>query len=212
MSMVTPTEVADRDGTTPQRVTKWARKFAAAGQLDVEHDSRGRIARFDVAQFDALYQRFRDPVKVRTKTALVGADSDDGARDGDRAEDGDDSLGEGQRRKIWLEVEQRQLALREKRGELVPMTNFIEHVNTVGSIVLSALDGILEETEELAAAVGRDGEHGLRIALRQALDRARHRMADEFERLAALTPKMENDEALFLDGVSHDAMNDADAA
>jgi DNA-binding MarR family transcriptional regulator len=51
-SMCTPAQVAARDGTTPQRVTKWVRKLAANGQIEVERDDRGRIARFSVAQFD----------------------------------------------------------------------------------------------------------------------------------------------------------------
>jgi DNA-binding MarR family transcriptional regulator len=177
-SMCTPAQVAARDGTTPQRVTKWVRKLAANGQIEVERDDRGRIARFSVAQFDRLYERHRDPTKVRTKPRTLHTartDSDEGA----------ESLAEARRRVTWLDVERRRLELAERKAELVSVESVVAATHTCGAIMVEAIEGLAGCAEDLHVAAHRDGEQGVRILLKKIAHDMRTKIADAFDAIAA---------------------------
>lgn len=60
--MVTAKEVAERDGLSPQAVTKQVRKLAGQG-MPVERDGRGRIARFSLAWYDDAREQTGDSIK-----------------------------------------------------------------------------------------------------------------------------------------------------
>ena len=188
--MWTPGEVAERDGTSTQRVTSWVRRFAAAGQLEIQRDNKGRIAKFNIAQFDQLYERCWDLTRIRRgNKARVDKLADAAGSDTEYAAVHDGSLTEARRRVTWLDVERRRLDLAQRKGELLTTESVVAATNEAGAVVVESIDGLDRNAEGLNEAAQRDGENGVRTLLRKIAHDLRTKLADTFDTMAA---EMEN--------------------
>ena len=153
--MMTAGEIAGRDGVTPQAVTKKFRELAERG-LEVERDTRGRITKANVAQYDLLRDRVGDPSKdqrpPREEEPAPLADPQ--------------SYDEALRKKTWYEAERKRLELEEQIGTLVRVAEIEESIDTCAEAIAAVVRRLQSETDGLATAVTRDGVHGLRVALK----------------------------------------------
>ncbi len=189
--MQTPAEVAERDGVSKQAVTKTVRKLARDKALEVERDERGRIVRFNVAQYDFLRGKVGDPSKDQRPeksepAAPAPADSRAGYND-------------ALTQKTIYEAEQRRLALDEQIGKLVRVDELSAAVSECGAAITASIGQLQNATDALATAMAQSGTHGLRVELKKIENRIRGEIADSLSALAQLAPaKPAEDQSLAL--------------
>jgi predicted ArsR family transcriptional regulator len=176
--MMTAGEIAQRDGVTPQAVTKKFRELAERG-LEVERDARGRISKANVVQYDLLRDRVGDPSKdqrpQREEEPTLAADPQ--------------SYDEALRKKTWYEAERKRLELEEQVGALIKVAEIEQAIDACAEAIAAVVRRLQSETDALATAVTRDGVHGLRVALK------------------ALETRMLADIATALDGIAEGRAN-----
>lgn len=174
--MWTPQQIADRDGTSKQAVTAKARKLATDHGLIVERDGRDRIIKLNVVQFDKLRGKFADPShaqapKAKTAKAAPAADSRD----------------EAMRLQAWTDAERSRLALDELKSQLLRADKINAAVDAAGDAIANIIDRLSNSADDLAAAVARDGSHGLRVALTAEAVRLRREIAAALRGIAPST-------------------------
>lgn len=154
--MVTAGEVADRDGVSPQAVTKMVRGLATKHDIPIERDGRGRIARFSLAHYDHLRGQFSSSEKVAAA----------------RKEDAPPSLSsssrdEALRQEAWLKVGREKLRRQEHIGQLIRADRTRDALAICGREIQSLVARLQNRADDMALAVSREGAHGLRVLLRQ---------------------------------------------
>ena len=175
--MWTAQQIADRDKISKQAVTKQVRRLADEHGLAVERDGRGRITKLNVVQYDALRQRFGDASKVqapkqpKAEARMPAADSRD----------------EAMRRSAWIEAERARLSLDELTGKLVRVADIAAAIAACGEAIAEIIDRLPNAADDLAAAVARDGSHGLRQALAGEAHRLRVEIANKLKAVASRT-------------------------
>jgi len=180
--MWTVSRVAERDGVSKQAVSKKVRALAEKHGLSVNRDGQGRIVSFNVAEYDHLRGRFDDPSKSQAP-----------AKTDTPASNQSETYDEAVRQKTWLEAEKRRLELAEIKGELVRVGKVTDAVVRSFEQINRIIDRLPSATDELAAAVAKDGGHGLRVALKNLSGRMRGDIADALETIAAGEPLQERD-------------------
>jgi hypothetical protein len=175
--MQTPAEVAERDGVSKQAITKTVRKLADGKSLEVERDERGRIVRFNVAQYDFLRGKVGDPSKDQRPEQPDPPPTDSRAGYNDAI-----TL------KTQYEAETKRLALDEQIGKLVRVEELSAAVNECGAAIAASIGQLLNATDALATAMAQSGTHGLRVELKKIENRIRREIADSLSALAQLAP------------------------
>lgn len=177
--MQTPAELAARDGVSKQAITKTVRKLAEEKALEVERDDRGRIVRFNVAQYDFLRGKVGDPSKdqrpEKPEPSTAPADSRAGYND-------------ALTQKTIYEAETRRLALEEQIGKLVRVEELSDAVSECGATIAASIGQLQNATDALATAMTQNGVHGLRVELKKIENRIRGEIADSLAALAHLAP------------------------
>jgi hypothetical protein len=170
-------QIAERDQISKQAVSSRARRLMAESGLYVETDSRGRITRLNVVQYDSLRQRFGDAAKAKAPKPKAAAPMPAA-----------DSRDEAMRRQAWIEAERARLSLDELTGKLVRVAAVADAVATCGDKIAEILDRLPNVADDLAAAVARDGSHGLRQALGGEAHRLRAEIANALRAVTGTAP------------------------
>lgn len=176
--------IAERDGVSREAVLKLARDYAEHQALPVERDGRGRISAINVVAYDLIRARVGDPSKVQTRAPA----SPPPGRDLD-------SYDEALRQKTWHEAERRRLELAVMKGDLLRKDRLEVALSTAGEAIVRALDRLPQAANDLAIAVARDGEHGLRTALKALALKLRADIATALGTLAEAAPATDEDAA-----------------
>ncbi|MCG6115091.1 MAG: hypothetical protein MEQ84_07815 [Mesorhizobium sp.] len=158
--MVTPGEVAARDGVTKAAVTKMVRRFVEQHALPVERDARDRIARFSLAHYDHIRGEFSSSEKV------VAARKDEAPRSTPGVHSSQ-SRDEALRQEAWLKVGREKLRRQEEIGQLLRADQTRQALTVCGREIQSLVTRLQNRADDMALAVGREGVHGLRVLLRQ---------------------------------------------
>lgn len=172
-------DVALRDGVSKQAVSKKVKALAEKHGLSVERNAQGHVVRLNVAEYDHLRGRFDDPSKDQRPEAPSPK------RGGSASRDHAESYDEALRQKTWHEAEKRRLELAELKGELIPVAAVADAVIACHEAISRVIDRLPSFTDDLAAAVAKDGAHGLRVELRKVAVRMRGDVADALESLAS---------------------------
>lgn len=170
--LATVSEIATRDGVSKQAVSKKVKALIEHG-LAVERDARGNVARVNVAQYDFLRGRHDDP----SKDQRPQAPAEPPARDLNSYE-------EALRQKTWYEATRKGLELDEQIGELVRADEIEAAATDCGAEITAIVRRLQNDADNLAAAVARDGAHGLRVALKQVENRMLDEIADALSALS----------------------------
>ncbi|UZE51112.1 MarR family transcriptional regulator [Rhodopseudomonas sp. P2A-2r] len=173
--MATVSEIANRDGISKQAVSKKVKALIDLG-LAVERNERGDVGRVNVAQYDFLRGKHDDPSKNQRPGAQTQQPP---ARDMESYE-------EALRKKTWYEAERKGLELAEQRGDLVRVADLAAATGDCGEEIVAVLRRLSDEADALAAAVTRDGVHGMRVALKAIENRMMVEVADKLAALARL--------------------------
>ncbi len=167
-------QIAARDGVSKQAVSRKVGELIEHG-LTVERDRLERVTAVNVAEYDLLRGRTADPSKAQAP--------------GGNAPKSNESYDEALRQKTWLEAERRRLELGELKGELLRTSAVAEAVIACGAAIAKACDRLPGAADDLAAALSREGVHGVRVLLKQIAVRQRTEIADALAAIAAEAPK-----------------------
>jgi hypothetical protein len=165
-------EIADRDGVSKAAVSKKVAQLVERHSLQVERDQLGRVARVNVADYDRLRGKTDDPSKVQAPGRVAAPPS---------PAEPNETYDEALRQKTWHEAERRRLEVEEIKGNLLRREAVREALGRCGDELAQIFDRLEAAADDLAAAVARDGTHGLRVALKEF---ARRQRADAAQALA----------------------------
>lgn len=182
--MWAPARIAERDGVTREAVLKLARDYVEDHALAVDRDARGRISTINVVAYDLIRSRIGDPSKAQTRQRPAAP-----AHLTDL-----NSYDEALRQKTWHEAEKRRLELAELKGALVRKDRLQGAVLLCGEEIVRVLDRLPQAANDLAIAVAKDGEHGLRTALKALASRLRSDVATALSNIAAGAPAHDEDD------------------
>jgi len=98
-----------------------------------------------------------------------------------------DSRDEAMRRLAWMEAERARLSLDELSGKLVRVADIAAAIAACGEAIAEIIDRLPNAADDLAAAVARDGSHGLRQALAGEAHRLRVEIANKLKAVASRT-------------------------
>ncbi|MGY6709720.1 MAG: hypothetical protein ACXIVF_15480 [Rhizobiaceae bacterium] len=158
--MVTPGDVAERDGVSKAAVTKLVRRFVEQHGLPVERDARKRIVRFSLAHYDHIRSEFSSSEKVAAARREEAAPSA-------KPIAGSQSRDEALRQEAWLKVGREKLRRQEEIGQLLRADKTRQAITVCGREIQSMVARLQNRADDMALAVGREGVHGLRVLLRQ---------------------------------------------
>jgi len=179
--MMSIADLAARDGVSKPAVSRRVKQLRERG-LQVELDVQGRVGSVNSVQYDELKARFADPSKAQAPAALpVPIPSGE-------------SYEEALRQKTWTEAERNRLKLREEQGRLVPVDRLADALAQAAEKIVRSVDLVLNDVDDLAAAVAKEGTAGLRMALKKITLRLKGEMADALSSIAADAPEHELDE------------------
>lgn len=179
--MMSIADLAARDGVSKPAVSRRVKQLREIG-LQVELDGQGRVALVHAVQYDELKARVADPSKAQAPTHLQTPIP--------TGETYDEAL----RQKTWTEAERAKIRLLEEQGKLVRVDQLTDALAQAGEKIVRAVDLILNDVDDLAAAVAKDGASGLRAALKKVAHRLKNDMADALSSIAAAAPEHEADE------------------
>lgn len=184
-------DIAARDGVTTMAVSKAVAKLVAEHGLDVDRDTRGRVSAVNLAQYDHL--RGKDNAgRVRGAATAAGDRTPRASSTSD--------YNEALTAKTRYESEKRRLEVEELKGELVRVAAVADAAVQIAAQLARLIDQLPNESDHIAAAVQKDGEHGARVELKRIGHRWRNRMADllaelaEGDALATAKPEHVDDE------------------
>lgn len=180
--MLSVAELATRDQVSKPAVSRRVKQLRERG-LQVELDAQGRVAKINAAQYDELKSRFADPSKAQAPAP----------RHVDEIVS--ESYDEALRQKTWTEAERARLRLLEEQGKLVRVEQLADALAQAGEKIVRSVDLVLNDVDDLAAAVAKEGAAGLRIALKKITFRLKGEMAEALSAIAADAPETEPDEA-----------------
>lgn len=181
-------EIADRDGVSKPAISRKVKQLVDRHGLQVERDEQGRVARVNVAEFDHLRGRFGDPSKAQASRPIASPAPPENSPPASS-----ESYDEALRQKTWHEAEKRRLEVAELKGELVRRAKVAADTNICASEVIRVVDRLPNAADTLAAAVARDGVHGLRVALKKLAAAVRNDIAAAFGALASGAPATDQD-------------------
>ncbi len=173
--MRTAAEIAARDGVSKQAVSKSIQSIIAASpEVPVERDGRGRVTKISLPHYDHHRERFMNPAKM-AKPAPKEADPD--------------SFEEARRQNEWIKVQREKIRLDEEVLSLVRADKHHEAIKIVEREICLVVDRLPNTAEELAAAVSKEGVHGVRVLLRNIAFEMANEIADRLEAIAADAPE-----------------------
>lgn len=179
--MMSIADLAARDGVSKPAVSRRVKQLREIG-LQVELDGQGRVALVHSVQYDELKARVADPSKAQAPTQLQTPIP--------TGETYDEALCQ----KTWTEAERAKIRLLEEQGKLVGVDQLTDALAQAGQKIVRAVELILNDVDDFAAAVAKDGASGLRAALKKVAHQLKNDMADAPSSIAAAAPEHEADE------------------
>lgn len=170
--MLSVAELAERDQVSKPNVSRRVKQLRELG-LQVELDAQGRVAAVNSVQYDELRGRHDDPSKAQAPARTAGLPVNG------------ESYEEALRQKTWIEAERSRLQLAAAQGKVVPVDELADALSVAGERIVRAVDLLLNDGDDLAAAVAKEGVAGLRGHLKKIVHRMRGEIADALSAIAA---------------------------
>lgn len=176
--MLTIGELATREGVSAPAVSRRVKQLREKGLL-VETDVQGRVTAVNSVQYDELRGRFADPSKAQAPKPLDAPVSE--------------SYEEALRQKTWTEAERSRLRLEEDKGQLVRVDRLADALSVAGGQIVQSIDRIMASSDDLAAAVAKDGTAGVRAELKKLSHRIKTDVAEALAAIAGTVPDTEDE-------------------
>jgi phage terminase Nu1 subunit (DNA packaging protein) len=171
--MLSVAEIARRDGVKKSGVSRRIKQLRDAG-LHVELDAQGRVAKVNSVQYDELRGRYGDPSKAQAPRAAIELPVPE-----------NESYEEARRQLTWIDAERAKLKLEAEQGLYVKVEDLEGALLAIGEEIVGTVDRLTQTCDDLAAAVARDGVHGLRAALKKLAFEMKTDIADALSKIAA---------------------------
>lgn len=166
--MLSIADLATRDGVSKPAVSRRVKQLRDRG-LTVELDGQGRVALVHAVQYDELKARVADPSKAQAPPMLR-----EPIPSGETYE-------EALRQKTWTEAERNRLKFEEEQGKLVRVEELADALAQAGEKIARSVDLVLNDVDDLAAAVAKEGAIGLRTELKKIIHRLKGEIANALE-------------------------------
>jgi hypothetical protein len=167
-------EIARIKRRSKQAISKRVAVLAADGKLTTRK-GEGGTKLVNLAAYNLAIGETGDPAK---ELALETAADADAPATSDTAAPAQPGYRDAQTRKTQFEADLRELELRQKLGELVPLADVKEADEQIAAIIVRVLERKLTRVDELAAAVGQNGAQGCRAKLKEIIREERLAIAD----------------------------------
>jgi hypothetical protein len=163
---LTITELAELKGVGKSTISEQVAALVAAGKVTLR-PGKGRAKLVNVAAFDVGRGQVADPAKeLAAETRLLPIEPEaPGTAPGATPSGG--AYRDAQTRKTQYEADLREIELKEKLGELVPVAEVAAAANGAAEAIVRVIDRISSHAEAIAAAVGKDGPAGARAKLKE---------------------------------------------
>jgi len=178
-------QLAERDGVSKAAISRKVKQLVARHGLEVERDDQGRVGAVNSVQYDMLRGRVDDPSKAqapaRATTPRAPADAPPIVNK--------ESYDEALRLKTWVDFERQRFALAKDKQEYLRAAGVADAAVECGAKIARIIDRLPTAADEIAAVVGRDGVHGVRVALKEMASRMRTEVANALSQLAVDAPE-----------------------
>ncbi|WP_022722956.1 hypothetical protein [Rhodopseudomonas sp. B29] len=151
-------DIARQKGKSRQAIAKRVAGLVEAGLVDTKPGGDGTKL-VNLAQFDRAIGDTGDAVKEGAAQSRAEADIAP-------AGDGSPALRDHQARAAQYTADLKFLDLEERLGRLVPIVDVTDGANRAAELIIREIDRLPSHAETLAAAVGKDGPQGARVALK----------------------------------------------
>jgi DNA-binding IscR family transcriptional regulator len=175
------TDLAKAQKVSKQALSKRVLRLEGQGLLTTKLGPRGQKL-VNVGEFDRVAEETLDAKQAQNGRKSRAAAPDDG---------GDDFfspiLAREQARKVAYQADLAKLNRDERLGKLLPIEKIADAAAQCAEALVRVIDQLPARADEVASAVAKDGEAGARAFLRSVARDMRERMADEMQRLAAMS-------------------------
>jgi len=189
--MMSIADIAARDGVSKPTISNHVKRLVERNGLAVERDGRGRVAAVNVAQYDHLRARYADPARAQApaKPQPTTIESD-ASSPLPLTVPKNESLDEAQRQRAWIEAERAKMRLAEEAAQLVSVDAVRDATRDAGIEIVRVINTLVLRADDFAAAVSRDGVHGLRVALKACAAEQCTAIAKALASAASAEPEM----------------------
>jgi hypothetical protein len=184
--MWTVSQIAERDGVSKQAVSKHVGRLVESG-LMVERDGAGRVSAVNVADYDRLRGIHDHPDKAQAPGRIAEAPNLITA---------EESYDEAARRQKWIQVEKERLQLEELKAVLVRHEIVRAAEMLCGEEIAAIIRRLPNQSDEMAAAVARDGTKGARLQYKKDVHRICIEISAALAKVAATRAAQATDEAV----------------
>lgn len=181
--MLSPGEIAARDGVSRQAVSKTLKRLMKDHDLPVERDGRGRVMRVSLAHYEHFLGKYSNSARVTAGREQGGEAKVQ--RPLNDAESRDEAL----RRQAWLKLQREQIEHEEELGRLIRADRLEDAVVTVGRAIQSEVSRLQNYADDVALAVSKEGTSGARLVLRRVGVEIGNRIADRLAGIAEAAPE-----------------------
>jgi hypothetical protein len=155
--------IAARKGVTKQAISERVARLVADGRL-VTKPGAGKQKLINLAQYDTAVGEVGDVARELGAATKAANDAEDGAPS--RVSDGGRFRDEQTREKAYS-ADLKEIELNRLRGNLLPVAEFDPLAEDAASRIADIVDGLQARDSELTAIAIKDGENGMRAALKR---------------------------------------------
>jgi biotin operon repressor len=183
MDWASVAQIAQQEGVSKASVSRRVKAMIAEHGLSVERDERGYVSSVCIKEYAEIRRRYdnssaarapnRDLYRLPPIQGDVSQSATPNATSGATLAAshvmpivGDDTYDEAQRQKAWHDAERKRIELEEIKGRLVDVRLVIDGYARAATCIMSVMQRLEDYADDWAAAVAKEGVHGLRVAVK----------------------------------------------
>ncbi|WP_438278092.1 hypothetical protein [Nitrobacter sp.] len=186
------TELAARKGVRKSTISEKVARLVQSGHLATK-PGKGKAKLINVAQYDLAIGEVGDV--ARETGAITKAEMTD-SRPSSRDETGTSKYRDEAAREKAYNADLKWIELEKARGNLLVVAEFDAAAEDAASRIADIVDGLLAQDSELTAIAIKEGENGMRTALKRIVRGQRQKIAEAMREMAS-TAKVRAKSAAF---------------
>lgn len=176
------TELAEAKGLGKAAVSERVARFEAQG-LITTRAGKGKVKLVNLAEYDRVAGQVTDLAREQGAATRRGGE--------DPPESTSGTYTREQARRMQYQADLSRLELEERLGALVRVDRLQAAISACGEAIVQAIDRLPQASNDLAIAVAKDGEHGLRAALKLVASKLRTDVSAALTAIAAGAPAVD---------------------
>jgi hypothetical protein len=175
------TELAARKGVRKSTISEKVARLVEAGRLATK-PGKGKAKLVNVAQYDLAVGEVGDV--ARETGAITKAEMAATAGASNRDDGGTSKYRDEAAREKAYNADLKLIELEKARGNLLVVAEFDAAAEDAASRIADVLDGLLAQDSELTAIAIKEGENGMRAALRRIVRTQRQQIVEAMKEMA----------------------------